>query len=173
MQLIDTHCHIQSIGQTGDETTQELWEKSGLTAEMVISEASSSEVGKLICVGCDIEDSDLAVSFIQNHSNCFASLGIHPHESSRYLNEQEVKDRFTKLASQSGVIAIGECGLDYFYTHSTPEDQHRLLKWQLELAVDLDLPVIFHVREAFADFWRIYSTTIRCWSQVGRVCFKE
>lgn len=156
MDLIDTHCHIQSIDHPGNDPTNELWRKSGLSADTVITEAASSDVSKLICVGCDLEDSDLAVSFIQSRANCFASLGIHPHESSRYISEHDIKDRFTELADQPRVVAIGECGLDYFYTHSTPEDQHRLLKWQLELAVDLDLPVIFHVREAFADFWPIF-----------------
>jgi TatD DNase family protein len=55
-------------------------------------------------------------------------------------------------------VAIGECGLDYFYTHSPREAQIDLLKFQIELALEHDLPLSFHVREAFDDFWPIFES---------------
>ncbi len=60
------------------------------------------------------------------------------------------------MVTQPKVLAIGECGLDYYYNHSSKEDQIKLLRFQLELAQKHCLPVIFHVREAFDDFWPIY-----------------
>jgi len=53
-------------------------------------------------------------------------------------------------------VAVGEIGLDYFYTHSPREVQIRALEWQIELALKHNLPVIFHVREAFDDFWPVF-----------------
>lgn len=54
------------------------------------------------------------------------------------------------------IVAIGECGLDYFYGHSSKQDQEKALRYQIELALEYDLPMIFHVREAFDDFWPIF-----------------
>ena len=156
MNLVDTHCHIQSISSHSDDNTIRLWHKSGLSADQVIENALSKGVNKLICVGCDLDDSVLAVSFTKQRPNCYASIGIHPHEASRYKDEAMLKDQFLSLAKDSKVVAIGECGLDYYYTHSSPLDQKRLLDWQLKLAYELKLPLIFHVREAFADFWPLF-----------------
>ena len=54
------------------------------------------------------------------------------------------------------VVAVGETGLDYYYEHSSREDQKKLLRFQLDLASEYDLPLIFHIREAFEDFWKIF-----------------
>jgi len=54
------------------------------------------------------------------------------------------------------VVAIGETGLDYHYMHSSKEQQEKLLKFQLDIAREHELPLIFHIREAFADFWKIF-----------------
>ncbi|MGB4758586.1 MAG: TatD family hydrolase [Candidatus Saccharimonadales bacterium] len=65
---------------------------------------------------------------------------------------------FEGLCKSSKVVAMGECGLDYYYGHSPKEDQIAILKFQIELALKHDLPLIFHVREAFADFWPIFDS---------------
>jgi Tat protein secretion system quality control protein TatD with DNase activity len=58
----------------------------------------------------------------------------------------------------SKIVAIGECGLDYFYGHSTKAEQEKALRYQIELALEFDLPLVFHVREAFDDFWPIFDS---------------
>ncbi len=58
----------------------------------------------------------------------------------------------------SKIVAIGECGLDYFYGHSTKQEQEKALRYQIELALEFDLPLIFHVRDAFDDFWPIFDS---------------
>jgi TatD DNase family protein len=60
------------------------------------------------------------------------------------------------LAEADKVVAVGECGLDYYYEHSPPADQAKILRFQIELALKHDLPLIFHVRDAFDDFWPIF-----------------
>lgn len=157
MNLVDTHCHIQSAGLAhGERTTHELWAKSDLTGDRLVANAVADGVTRLICVGCDLADSQLAVDFVKNRENCWASIGIHPHEAQQYVGQQGKLDEFAALATAEKVVAVGECGLDYFYEHSPKEAQFEVLKFQLELAKKHDLPLIFHVREAFDDFWPLF-----------------
>jgi TatD DNase family protein len=81
---------------------------------------------------------------------------LHPHEGAEYVSQPELIEEFKSLATQPKVVAIGETGLDFYYDHSPKQDQLALLRVQLELAQKHDLPLIFHVREAFDEFWPIY-----------------
>jgi TatD DNase family protein len=157
MEFVDTHCHIQSAGQLkGERHTQALWAKAGDTSvDEIIERAHEAGVKQMICVGCDVEDSVLAVEIVKTRENLFASIGIHPHEAQHFADNKAELDRFASLVTEEKVIALGECGLDYFYTHSPKEQQIKILEFQLELALKHDLPVIFHVREAFDDFWPV------------------
>lgn len=155
-ELVDTHCHIQSIGQpVGERITRELWAKAPqLTGDGVVASAVKAGVTRLICVGCTAEDSRLAIDFVKDRKNCFASIGIHPHEARHHLSGEKLS-QFAALATKPKIIAIGECGLDFYYEHSSKTDQIKVMKFQLALAVDSGLPVIFHVREAFDEFWPV------------------
>lgn len=158
MELVDTHCHIQSIGLKGGErATRELWAKTaGLTADSVVEEAAKSGVTRMLCVGCDLEDSRLAVEFVQGRANCWATIGIHPHEAQHFAGNSAKLDEFAGLADKPKVVAVGECGYDFYYNHSSKEDQTAVLKFQIELALKHGLPLVFHVREAFDDFWQVF-----------------
>lgn len=155
MDLVDTHCHIQSIGtDDGERITREMWSKnSDLDANGAITAAGEQGVTKMICVGCDLDDSKLAIGFVQERPQCWASVGIHPHEAKRYVGESGKLAELEQLVRLPKVVAVGETGLDYHYEHSNPSDQLEVFKWQVEIARENDLPVIFHIREAFDDFW--------------------
>jgi|SRR5579884_3135038 len=154
--LVDTHCHIQSIAvNVGEEHTRELWQKSKLTPEEVITNAQAAGVYQLICVGCDLIDSQLAVDFVKDRPPCFASVGIHPHEAQHFADDRSKLLEFKKLVKQPKVVAIGECGLDYYYLHSNKADQLKILRFQIELALEHCRPLIFHVRQAFDQFWPV------------------
>ncbi|MGH7142326.1 MAG: TatD family hydrolase [Candidatus Saccharimonadales bacterium] len=160
MELCDTHCHIQSIGEkSGEPVTKNLWTKAGdISPDNVIKKAKVAGVKQLVCVGCDLADSRLAIDFVQSRDGCWSSAGIHPHEASSYVSNKVARQVFAKLATARKVVAIGECGLDYHYDHSPKEAQFEILKFQIELAIQYDLPLIFHVREAFDDFWPIFES---------------
>lgn len=140
MNFIDTHCHIHSADYK-------------LDPEVVLNDASSAGVTKLICVGTDIPDSHLATNFANDHENVWASVGLHPHDSK--LGAQEFI-KLEALATEPKVVAVGECGLDYFYNHSSKTDQVATLEFQIDLAERHKLAMIFHVRDAFGDFWPIF-----------------
>ncbi len=146
----------------GEELTRELWAKAGDTSvDEVVERAHQADVRQMICVGCDLEDSRLAIECVKGRENLFASIGIHPHEAALHL-EKSRQTAFEQLLEvgplDSKIVAIGECGLDYFYEHSPREAQIKLLKFQIELAIRHDLPLIFHVRQALDDFWPIFES---------------
>ena len=142
MEFIDTHCHVHAADYT-------------LDADSVIRSADEFGVKKLICVGTDEKDSEIAVRFVQNRQNAWASIGLHPHDAKL---GQDAFAALSQLVSQPKIVAIGECVLDYFYNHSAKEDQITALRFQIELALSHDLPMIFHVRDAFDDFWPIFDS---------------
>ena len=155
MELADTHCHIHEAVRKTTPVYEKWHAKGEADVESMLKAATEAGVTKLICVGTTLADSELAIEFVQNRPNTWASIGIHPHEAHKHL-EKAAQDAFAGLAARPKVIAVGECGLDYFYAHSPKEDQIQLLHFQLALAQKHDLPVIFHVREAFEDFWPIF-----------------
>lgn len=160
MELVDTHCHIQSAGlRWGERGTRELWAKAPeLTADAMIAAAAKTGVTRLLCVGCDLEDSRLAVEFVREREGCWCSIGIHPHEARHFAGRRDKLEEFAALAGEAKVVAIGECGFDFYYNHSPKDAQIELLKFQIELALACGLPMIFHVREAFDDFWPVFDS---------------
>lgn len=134
--LIDTHCHIHE-------------DNYPLDREAVLDVARASDVSKVLVVGTDIKSSLAAVEFAGSHDNVWSILGVHPHEAKFGI------DGLASLLTESKVVGVGEIGLDYFYNHSPREVQIEMLNQQIELALKHDLPISFHVREAFDDFWPI------------------
>lgn len=137
--LVDTHNHIHSSFYK-------------LNADEVIKSAVEAGVNKIVCVGTDVEESKKALEFAATRENVWASIGLHPHDAKL---GQEAYDQLAKLMSDQ-VIAIGECGLDYYYNYSEKRDQAAALHFQMKLAKKHQIPMIFHVRDAFDDFWPIY-----------------
>jgi TatD DNase family protein len=160
MELTDSHCHIQSIGLSGgDPSVIERWGKAGITdPDEVIARAHEASVTRLVCVGCSLSDSQLATEFVGNRNGCWAAIGLHPHETDEYAGNKQAYQEFAALVRKPKVVAIGECGLDYHYMHSPKSDQETVLRFQIELAMEHNLPLIFHVRDAFDDFWPIFES---------------
>lgn len=147
-ELTDTHCHIH-------------FPDYPLDPKLVVEDAKKAGVNRLLCVGCTIADSELAVEFAKRHDNIWASIGLHPHEGAIYVNDHKSLQKFRALAQDPQVVAIGETGLDYHYMHSPKKDQEKLLRFQLDVAIEHKKPLIFHVREAYDDFFKIYDEYAR------------
>ncbi len=152
--FIDTHCHIHDAA-FGEKF-------AGKEPDEMISEARTDGVEHMICVGTDLESSVQAVSFCADRPMCSASVALHPHEAEK-LSEDELrramKTLYGVLSEQpERLVAIGECGLDYFYhdDEDTRQKQELLLRMHLDYAQEFDLPLIFHVRDAFEEFFRIF-----------------
>ena len=155
----DTHCHIHEAWRSvnGPDATAKLWDKAGRPdADDLIRRALDEGVERMICVGTTLPDSKLAIEFVAERDHVWATIGIHPHEAKDYANQPAKLAEFAALAVKPKVVGVGECGLDYFYNHSSKEDQAAILHFQLQLAQQHKLPMVFHVREAFDDFWPIF-----------------
>lgn len=137
--LIDTHCHIHDK-EFFPDNREDVYNRS--------IEAGVS----LACVGTSQSDSVQAIKFAELHDNTWAVVGVHPHDAKDGWGEIEtlIKQGSKKL------IGVGEIGLDYFYDNSPRDIQIKALEQQLQWAVDNNLPVSFHVRDAYDDFWPIF-----------------
>jgi len=134
--LIDTHCHIQFKPLSDD-------------VNAVIERAKKEGVNKLIVVGCDIESSKRAIDLAEKYDNIFAAIGLHPQDSKKLTDQMWTE--LCELAKHKKVVAIGETGLDYFKEYSPKDTQKEVFKRHIELALELDKPLIVHNRDADED----------------------
>lgn len=138
--LIDTHCHLHD---------QEWF--SPAQAETCLENAHAADVQQIIVIGTDPTDSEHAQKFTIEHKNVYWTYGIHPE----YSNHHDVSQLVRPTDWAVCPVAIGEIGLDYHYEGYDRDAQIRLFEQMLQLAIDLDLPVSLHLREAFADAWAV------------------
>ena len=134
--IFDSHAHYDDEAFDADR-------------DELLTRLFSEDVCGIINVGCNLETSKKSVELAQKYPLIWAAVGVHPHDaekvSDNYLEE------LATLLSGPKVVAIGEIGLDYHYDFSPRDVQKKVFAEQLELAKDLDLPVIIHNREAHAD----------------------
>ena len=133
MKLFDSHCHLDDRSFQRD-------------FDAVLCRCKAAGVEKMMAVGVTEESSKQAVSIAEAHENIYASVGIHPHDA-KDCTEEKLRS-IRSLAKSKKVRAWGEIGLDFNRMYSPMADQERWLIRQLEIADDLDLPVIFHERDS-------------------------
>ncbi len=142
MEFVDTHCHLHFDNYDDDRLE-------------VLANSQAAGVAKMICVGCSVADSERAVKFAAEHDGVWASAGAHPHDGADFLSDENAGTKISELLGHPKVVAVGEIGLDYFHQNSSKVDQEKTLRSQLEIGAHTELPFIFHVREAWKDFWKI------------------
>ena len=145
MELTDTHCHLHFDRLVG-------------RIDEVLKSAQDANVTRLICVGTSVSDSQEAVDIANAHSNVWATVGIHPHEGKNFFEQKAGESRLRDLLTKPRVVAVGEIGLDFYKNYSPKADQEKLLRLQIEIGGPSGLPFVFHVRDAWADFWRIFDS---------------
>lgn len=134
--MTDTHCHLHLRQFDPDR-------------DEVVARAEAKGVTKIIEVGIDLESNKEAIALANRYPQIYAAVGIHPHEAGGAT--QGCWEELRTLASQPGVVAIGEAGLDYYRNYSPQEKQKEALKKQLSLARELKKPIILHDRKAHDD----------------------
>ena len=134
--LIDTHTHLDDARYNDDR-------------DAMIARAREAGVEAFVTIGCDLATSRAAVALATQHQFVYASIGVHPHEV-KHISEGWY-DEFRRLVKNKKVVAYGEIGLDYHYNHSSPKEQRERFREQIQLARELNLPIIIHTREAQDD----------------------
>lgn len=140
VRLIDTHCHLTFSPLIDD-------------IEQVIARSKAAGVTSWITVGTDLQHSRQAIALAERFEGMYASVGIHPHDAKHATADALAELR--GLAAHDKVVAIGETGLDFHYNFSQQSDQRRIFAAHLDIAKQLDLPVIIHSREAFDETMEI------------------
>jgi len=137
MRLVDTHCHLD-------------FKDFAVDMDQVIARAVSAGVERIIVPGTDLESSRKAVELAGRYPEVFAAVGMHPHDADKA--DEGVLSALRGLCITSDkVVAVGEVGLDYYRMNSTEENQKKLFRSCLDMARELDLPLILHNREAGED----------------------
>jgi len=134
--MIDTHCHLGSSRFRKDRAE-------------VMARARQAGVQHFVEVAYDLSTSERSIALAREHEDMWASVGMHPHEVAKA--QSNALDKLTILSEDKEVVAIGECGLD-FYRDLSPRDMQR--EWferQIELAKKRNLPLIVHVRDAMDE----------------------
>lgn len=144
--MIDSHVHLNRHEFAAD-------------CEAVLERAKLAGVAGFLNVGYDPESSRDSLALAQADPRIRATVGVHPHDAALLADPdgrptaqgREILAELRDLASADEVVAIGEIGLDFFRDLSPRPAQHTALTLQLELAADLDLPVVFHIRDAYPE----------------------
>ena len=143
MELFDSHCHVDEPKFNSDrnEALQRMRER-GVTRYAII--------------GSDMASSRHAADFAKAHEGCYAAVGIHPHEA-KTMKDGDL-DLLAAWLREEKVVALGEIGLDYYYDLSPRETQQEVCLRQMDLAWRLDVPVVYHVRNAHQDMLDMMKT---------------
>jgi TatD DNase family protein len=134
--IIDTHCHLTDRAAFPDVTA-------------VLEACRAARVGPVITVGIQPEDWTAALALAEAHAEVYAIVGVHPNHAREW--HPDLLPRLRQYLAHPKVVALGEIGLDFHWDFATPEEQLAALTPQLDLAVDLGKPVVFHARKAMGS----------------------
>lgn len=135
--MFETHCHINM-------------DKYKNNVNNIIKEANENGVNHILVVGMDLNTSKRAIEIANNHKNTYASVGVHPG----YVDDCDHKS-LDNLYSSKKVIAVGEIGLDFYWTDKNKELQLKVFEQQVIKAIKLNLPIIVHTRNSFSETYNI------------------
>lgn len=134
--FIDSHAHIQLSQFNRDQ-------------DAVLKRAHEASVSNILVIGFDMETSRGAVELAEKHPHIYATVGMHPHDAKDMT--PDVIKTFRELATHPKVIALGEMGLDYYRNLSPRPIQKIAFEQQLDLAEELQMPIVIHNRDAYMD----------------------
>ena len=134
--LIDSHCHLDYLARDED-------------LDDVVARARSAGLDGMLTICTKVSEFDQIRAIAEKYDDIWCTVGIHPHEAD---SEPEVSaERLVELAANPKVIGIGECGLDYYYEHSSREAQQRSFRAHIAASRVTGLPLIVHTRDADDD----------------------
>ena len=138
--IFDTHAHYDSGAFNADRFD-------------ILASMPEKNVGLIVDPGCDLESSRAAIALAEKYSFVYAAVGWHPEDMDKLTDEGF--DETIKLMHHPKCVAVGEIGLDYYWDAEHKDEQKALFIRQIELALELDKPVIVHDREAHGDSFDI------------------
>ncbi len=156
--LIDTHCHINIMlrGFQTKPTYTPLTPEEQLLANNIIQQAADCDVTTIINVGTDLIESLMCIDFAKLYTNCYAIVGIHPNDATEnWRTDMQQLYKLIKQDDQRKIIGIGECGIDMYYENYNLARQQDAFKAQIELALEYNLGLSIHSRNAAEETFKI------------------
>jgi len=141
--IIDSHAHVMK-------------EYFGEEQEEIIQRAFDQNVLALVNPAVTVDGMEELFGLAERHSNIYLAAGQHPHEAKDWTDQMEAK--LVSALAHPKVVAVGECGLDYYYNNSTRDEQIRAFGAQIDLAVSHDLPIVVHCRDAWDDAFELLAS---------------
>jgi len=141
---IDSHCHLNHKNIANLGTPSEL-----------ITAANEVKVDKMLTICCEISREYDELRQIAEDNNIWTTVGTHPHDAAAEAEMAYTTADIVELAKHPRMVGIGETGLDYFYTHSPREEQHASFRKHIRAAMEAELPLIIHTRDADEDTIRL------------------
>ncbi len=136
--LIDSHCHLDYEPMISD-------------IKGTLARATEKGVGAFLTICTDLSKVPLLIQLADENPAVFATIGVHPHDAEKTLPEEELYHFLVQEAAHPKVVGFGETGLDYYYNHSPKQEQQGAFKAHIEAALECDLPLIVHTRDAEED----------------------
>ncbi len=143
--LIDTHCHLDFPPFDADR-------------DLVIQRAKDAGINYFINIGSTLESSAASCELANKYKEIYAVVGVHPHDADTF--DLETENKLKILAKNKKVVAIGETGLDYYRNLSSKENQIKAFSKQIELAKELNLPLVIHSRQAEIEVMQILKSAM-------------
>jgi TatD DNase family protein len=141
VEWIDNHCHVAGSSDLAG----------------VLSDAAAAGVVAMVDVACTVEQSERHPTLLADLPNVWGTVGVHPHDAEP---DEPRLGRLAELLDEypDRLVAVGECGLDYFYEHSPRDAQQRVFAAQVQLAHERDLPLVIHTRDAWDDTFTVLAS---------------
>lgn len=148
--IIETHFHLDML--------------KAMSRIEIVEKAKKHNIEKMITISTSPDNLDEVISMAETFPEIYCTQGLHPHDGKEW--NDEVKAHVLKNLKEKNkkIVAIGEIGLDYYYSKSPREEQIKAFEEQLQIAVDFNLPVVIHTREADEDTMAVlknFSTTLK------------
>lgn len=121
-----------------------------------MAEAGEAGVERIVAIGVGRESSERAIALAERLPQVYATVGVHPHDADAYGPDDEAWIR--ELAAHPRVVAVGECGLDFYRDHARPAAQRRAFASQIALARGAGLPLVIHTRDAASETLEILAS---------------
>ena len=145
--LVDSHCHLDYMERRGEDVSD------------IVQRAEEAGVTRLLSVATTLAGDETLRGYCNTFPNVYRSVGVHPCHA--HEEPDVTADMLVALTKKDKVIALGECGVDYFHDASTKDIQHKIFREHLKAAQETDLPLIIHTREADDDTISIMQEAFR------------
>lgn len=158
--FIDSHCHLgfKDLGEHGEES------------EKILQEAKNNGIEAILDIATDVSNFKEYINFTNKHDIMYSAIGVHPLHIKDNLTFK--KEDITQYLNEKKVIAIGETGLDYYYSKEEEKEQKKFFEAHAEICSEHKLPIVIHTRAADDDIVDMLSNYSKNWGVIGVIhCF--